>query len=122
MKRNILFSLTISGVCLFTYYFLNDEFFNGGLHRFFPTLTIYFFLQSILIFWLVDLAAKEEWKNPIYLLGAITLRFILGLFGILILYTLDQEHLKPLLLQFVCLYLGYLIFELFAVLPNLRRN
>lgn len=83
---------------------------------------MFFFLQSLVVAWMFYLAEKENWQNPLYTLGTVVFRLLSGMFFILVLYAMKPTDLKPLLLQFVIVYLAYLIFELFAVLPNLRRN
>lgn len=104
------------------YYSANDLFFKGALHDQFPGLIAFFFLQSLIVAWLFGLGEKDGWKTPIYALGAVTFRFLTALFFLLILFTMKLEGIRALMIQFITLYLGYLVFELFAVLPNLRRN
>lgn len=112
--------LTVLGVLLF--YLGNEALTGSRLHEKFPALLAFFFLQSLVVAWLFDQGEKDNWKSPIYALGAVTFRFLTALFFLLILFVLEPDHIKALMIQFAGLYLVYLIFELFAVLPNLRRN
>ncbi|MFT4834369.1 MAG: hypothetical protein ACI83W_000238 [Marinoscillum sp.] len=122
MRKYLMFA-TLTSVCLILlYYFLNDFLFRGALHVKFPALVFFFFLQSLMIGWLLYQGEKVNWETPIYVLAAITFRFLTALFFLVILFVMKIEDLRSLMIQFIVLYLGYLIFELIAVLPNLRRN
>ncbi|WP_258103090.1 hypothetical protein [Marinoscillum sp. MHG1-6] len=122
MKKFLFGTFLITLLALICSYFLNDVVFKGILHRELPAAIFFFFGQSLVVAWLYNLSEKEGWKNPIYTLAAVTFRLLTALFFILVLYAMKPEDIKSLMLQFVILYLVYLIFELFAVLPNLRRN
>lgn len=122
MKKYLIGSAVISAGLLVLFYFggvLGQESF---LHPKFPALVFFFFLQSIAVSWLFYLGEKAKWESPVYAMAAMTFRFLTGLVFLFILFVMKIENLKPLMVQFVGLYLAYLIFELFAVLPNLRRN
>jgi len=122
LKRFIVISWVLTFILMVSYYALNEPVFHSGLHQLFPTLVFFFFAQSMMIAWTFYMAEKENWKNPIYILVSITFRFLTALFFALFLLLKKPEDIKSLMIQFVGLYLTYLIFELFAVLPNLRRN
>jgi hypothetical protein len=122
MKRYLIGSASISAGFFILYYLGRDVTTESVLHPKFPTLIFFFFLQSIAVSWLFYLGEKAKWESPVYAMVAMTFRFLTGLFFLVILFVMKIENVKPLMLQFVGLYLVYLIFELFAVLPNLRRN
>lgn len=122
MKRYLIGSSILSAIVLLVYYCLNQNVLNGWLHAYIPGITVFFFFQSLVVSWMFQLAEKDNWENPIFTLGSVVFRLLTGMFFVLVLYSLKPENLKPLLLQFVIIYLVYLVFELFAVLPNLRRN
>jgi len=122
VKKYLIISTGISLTFLLIYYFLNDFLFQSYLHQQFPALILFFYLQSLAVWWMLRLGEKSNWESPIYVLGGITFRFLTGLFFLAILFIMKMENIRPLMIQFIVLYLVYLIFELFAALPNLRRN
>ncbi len=122
MKKYLIISFTVSALLFCLFYFGNEPFLEGFLHSEFPALVFFFFLQSLAVGWLLSLGEKSKWETPIYALGAIAFRFLTGLFFLVMLFVMEIPEMKTLMLQFIVLYLGYLIFELYAVLPNLRRN
>ena len=120
MKKYLFTSLGISLVLLVVY------FLNGlgliELHGQFPYMVLFFFLQSLLISWLLSLAEKDRPRLPLYAIGAVSLRFLTAIFYMLILILLKVEDLRPLIIQFMVVYLLYMVFELSIVLANLRPN
>ncbi|MEQ8469979.1 MAG: hypothetical protein RIC35_02270 [Marinoscillum sp.] len=122
MKKYMLLTAGLSLVMLLAFYFFNETIFNNWLHPRFPALVLFFFLQSLMVIWFFYMGEKDGWKTPIYTLAAITFRLLTGLFFLIILIIMKLPEIWNLMIQFIALYLGYLIFELFAVLPNLRRN
>ena len=122
VRKYLIISTGISLVFLVTYYFLNESLFQSYLHKQFPALILFFYLQSLAVWWMLRLGEKSNWESPVYVLGGITFRFLTGLFFLAILFIMKPENIRPLMIQFIVLYLVYLIFELFAALPNLRRN
>lgn len=120
MKKYLLTSLAISFVLL-AVYFLNG-FGLLALHDHFPYMVLFFFLQSLLISWLLSLAEKDRPRLPLYAIGAVSMRFLTAIFYMLILILLKVEELRPLIIQFMVVYLLYMVFELSIVLANLRPN
>ncbi|MDW3196306.1 MAG: hypothetical protein R8G66_28290 [Cytophagales bacterium] len=120
MKKYLFTSLGISLVLVAVY------FWNGfgliELHSHFPYMVLFFFLQSLLISWLLSLAEKDRPRLPLYAIGAVSLRFLTAIFYLLILILLKVEDLRPLIIQFMVVYLLYMVFELSIVLANLRPN
>ncbi|MFT6866499.1 MAG: hypothetical protein ACJA08_001330 [Cyclobacteriaceae bacterium] len=122
MKKYLFITSGISVFLILLFYFGNSGLLDNYLHRQFPVLIIFFFLQSLIISWLLNAGQKSNWDSPGYALGTVTFRLLTGMMFLIILYVLKVEDIRQLLIQFTCLYLVYLIFELFAVLSNLRRN
>lgn len=118
MKKYLITTILVSIFFLAAYYLHIGAWF----HDYFPVLIAFFFFQSLVVSWIFYLGEKNDWKTPIYALGAITFRLMTGLFFLAILFMIKPAEIKALMIQFIVLYLVYLIFELFAVLPNLRRN
>lgn len=75
-----------------------------------------------MVIWVGSFAEKDKWQSTTPLMAGVAIRFLLTLLGATVLIVSKADEMKSLLLQYAILYLGYLIFELFAVLPNLRRN
>lgn len=122
MKKYLVLSLVISGVLLLIYYLLNDPFLGGYLHDLFPVLILFFFVQSFVIAWMLSRGEKNKEKFPLLALGSVTFRFVSGVIFLGIFFVLDVVDPVPLSAQFLGVYLLYLIFEIFVVLANLRRN
>ena len=122
MKRFIFLSLIISIVLILGFYAGNERLFDEFLHPYFPWMVFFFFAQSFPVAWLLNQGAHKSDQFPIYVIGAITFRFLTALFLLLILFAFDIREINQLMLQFAGLYLAYLIFELIVVLANLRRN
>lgn len=122
MNKYLLQSSAISLILLALYYFGNEYLFFSSLHKQYPILVAFFFLQSLMISRLLERGRKKNWESPVYTLGTVVLRLFTGLIFLVVLYVKKIDDLKSLMLQFIVLYLVYLIFELFTVLSNLRRN
>ncbi len=120
MKKYLLTSIGISLVLLVVYFL--DGLHLVELHAHFPYMVLFFFLQSLLISWLLSLAEKDRPRLPLYAIGAVSLRFLTGIFYMLILILLKVEDLRPLIIQFGVVYLLFMVFELSIVLANLRPN
>lgn len=120
MKKYLLASLGTSIALWIAFIF--DGFYIWDLHVHFPYLVLFFFIQSILISWMLSSAEKDRARLPLYALGAIVLRFLTGIFYVLILYMLEMEEFRTLIIQFAVVYLLYMVFELSIVLANLRPN
>ena len=112
----------ISAVLLLLYYALNDQLLASYLHAHFPTLVVFFFLQSFPVAWLLTQAVKTPESSPMFTIASIGFRMITGLFLLLIFYFLKVEDIVQFSIQFLAVYLVYFVFELTVVLANLRRN
>lgn len=122
MRQYLTGSISIALLLLAAFYMANDKLLGAILHDQFPGLILFFFLQSLVIAWLISLAEKTNWQSPLHALGTITFRFLTALFFIAVLFVLEFKDMKALMAQFLVVYLIYLIFELYTVLSNLRRN
>ncbi len=112
----------IACVLFASYYFESTMLASDTLHSTFPGLVLFFFLQSLVVAWIIYLAEKSGWESPLYALGLITFRFLTSLFFIAVLFVMKFDDMKPLMAQFLSVYLIYLAFEIYTVLSNLRRN
>ncbi|MEP4535056.1 MAG: hypothetical protein ABJ004_18315 [Cyclobacteriaceae bacterium] len=122
MKKYLIISTGISLSFLLLFFGANDVLFASKLHSKFPAMIFFFFLQSLVVSWLLYEGKKNNWESPIYALGTVTFRLLTGLFFLGILMYMKIDGIKALMVQFMAVYLVYLIFELFTVLSNLRRN
>lgn len=92
------------------------------VHDHFLYLVIFFFLQSMPVSWLLQQSENTDSGGPIYIIASIGFRMITGLLALVVFYYFNMETFTLLAIDFVALYLVYLIFELTLVLANLRRN
>ena len=122
MRKYLLVSCGISVLLLILFYLDQGLLVYGYLHQQFPALILFFFLQSLAISVMLYKGQKSGWKSPSYALGMVTFRFLTGLLFLTVLMINKVENLTALMIQFLAIYLIYLIFELFIVLANLRRN
>ncbi len=83
-------------------------------------LIVAFFAIQTIVFFRIDQWAPKEWQSQISLVK-IVLRLLTSLVFITILiYTQDDPY--NLVIQFIIIYLIYMIFEIVSALTNLRRN
>ena len=122
MKSYFAGVISITLILLLPFFLVDTSLFGFNFHQSFPALVVFFFLQSLVVAWLIHLAEKSNWESPLYALGMITFRFLTSLFFIAVLFILKLEDLKLLMAQFLGVYLIYLAFEIITVLSNLRRN
>jgi hypothetical protein len=102
--------------------FLMDYFFGRvmGLHPDFMLMIGFFAIQTFVLFRLDQLAPKDYVVHVG--LVKIGFRFLSALGFTLMLYYRNPTTLNTVLIQFVLLYLTFLIFEISTSLANLRRN
>ncbi|SNS54057.1 hypothetical protein SAMN05421640_0586 [Ekhidna lutea] len=106
-------------LALITIALLSFSFLNVKLHPSWNLMIAFFAIQTIILF-RVDQWAPKEWK-PQASLVKIIIRLLSSMVFILVLvYT--QEDLYNLVIQFIIIYLIYMIFEIVEALTNLRRN
>ncbi|MBV6643886.1 MAG: hypothetical protein KI790_00465 [Cyclobacteriaceae bacterium] len=120
MRKYLLLSLGLTGVFVLLYSI--DSFLPWQFHQYFPWLIGFFFLQSIGISWMLSEGERDRSRFPIYALGSVVLRFVSGILFLMIFFVVGLEDPVPLVIQFMAVYLSYLIFELTVVLANLRPN
>tara|TARA_B100001057_G_scaffold350883_1_gene352392 strand:- start:530 stop:889 length:360 start_codon:yes stop_codon:yes gene_type:complete len=113
-------STTISILFIFLWIFENQL--PVAVHRHFPLIIVFFFIQSLVISWIFMRAKKKTETSIFYFLGAtvfrlLTLIFLLGFFMVI-----KGQNFELLLFEIIGLYLVYLVFELRYVLINLQRN
>ena len=119
MRNYVLWSVALSGILLLADYWFGESL---GLHPLFTLLVLFFLGQSLPIGWLTSIALRNPSQSSIIFIGAIGFRMITGLGLLLVFYFFNIPDLTYLSIQFVGVYLFYLVFELTVVLTNLRRN
>lgn len=100
---------------------LTDQLFSSELmlHKHFKIIVAFFTIQTFVFFRLETLAPKE-WGVHLSL-GIIVLRFLSSAVFILIMMLSDNNHFQ-LVVQFLILYLIFMVFEIANSLTKLRRN
>jgi uncharacterized membrane protein len=102
-------------------WFLND-YWTLQLHPLFGPLVIFFFFQCLIVALLFYLGQKDKEKFPLYALGSVVFRLVSSFIALIVFFIMGVENAKSLSLQFMAVYLLFLVFELTVVLTNLRRN
>lgn len=120
MKKYLVGSVLIT-LALFVFSIAQSDI-GVNLHPLFDYLIVFFFIQSVLISILLGLGEKDQEKFPFYALGSVVLRLLTAIMALIILYLVGVENAKSLSIQFMGVYLLFLVFELTVVLSNLRRN
>lgn len=115
MKKWITLAV-ITGILLLVDHFFAAEL---GLHTSFVLMVLFFAVQTIVLF-RIDMWVPEEWKAQATLVKVV-IRLLSSLVFILVL-TYTEENLYTLAIQFIIIYLVYMIFEIGEALTNLRRN
>ncbi|MEQ9468820.1 MAG: hypothetical protein RLN88_15530 [Ekhidna sp.] len=89
------------------------------LHQTFQTMVFFFTAQAFVLF-RIDYWTSREWSAQIALVK-IVIRLLSSLIFILVLIYTQTDHFT-LVIQFIILYLIFMIFEIVMALTNLRRN
>lgn len=92
------------------------------LHSSFGTMLLFFTLQSVIIAGVLWIAESRREQYGLIGLGIVVLRLITAVIFLIVMYVLGTENTMLFAVQFMLLYLSYLVFELTVVLANLRRN
>ena len=110
--------LALFGVLLISF----KPLFNQVLsfHSFYFHLVVFFVLQTAILF-RVDDFATEETRAQMRLVN-IGLRMISALSFLIVMSYQLTEHSYLFYIQFILLYLAFMIFEIILALTNLRRN
>ena len=82
-------------------------------------MVLFFAIQGAALF-RIDQWVPKEWEVQVSLVK-IVIRLLSSMVFILVLF-LTKEDLFSLVIQFICIYLVYMIFEIVEALTNLRRN
>lgn len=106
----------ITAFLLIISYFFSEQW---HLHPAFNTMVAFFAAQAFILFRL-DHWLPNKWEVQLSLVK-IVIRFLTSLFFILALFFIHTD-LFNLVVQFIALYLAYMIFEIVIALTNLRRN
>lgn len=92
------------------------------LHGLFLEMVIFFICQSVIISMILSYGENQPDKLPIFALGSIVFRLLTAVVFLLVLLLVEVQNVKLLSIQFLAIYLLFLVFELTVVLTNLRRN
>lgn len=106
--------ISITGVLL-----LVDHYELVSLHVAFPLMVFFFAIQSFVLF-RIDHWTPKEWSSQMALVK-IVIRLLSSLIFITVIMYSHQDQFN-LVVQFILLYLIYMIFEIANALTNLRRN
>ena len=109
-------------MCVITGVLLTVEFFFSerlSLHPAFLLMVFFFATQAFVLFRL-DHWAPKEWTVQMSMVKIIVRLLSSMVFILVLIYTRDDQF--NLVLQFIILYLIYMIFEIVEALTNLRRN
>ncbi len=120
MKKYLLGSLAYSILHLAAYWIASLA--DWEWHPYFPLLILFFFLQSVILSWILSLARFDKQRFPIYALASVSIRFVTGVLLLIVFLVFEVPDLQSLTLLFVAVYLSFMIFELTILLANLRRN
>ena len=82
----------------------------------------FFTIQSVVVAGILWLAEKKRDQYGMIALGVVVLRLITAIIFLIVMYVLGTDNVMQFAIQFMLLYLSYLVFELTVVLANLRRN
>ena len=83
-------------------------------------LMVFFFAAQAFVLFRIDHWAPEEWKVQISMVKIIIRLLSSMVFILVMLYSNEDKY--TLVVQFIILYLIYMIFEIVEALTNLRRN
>lgn len=111
----------ISLILITALFLCADLFFREelGLHVSFRLMVLFFSIQTFVLF-RMDQWVPTEWSVHVSL-AKIMIRLLSSMVFIMVLM-LRQDDLFHLVIQFILIYLVYLIFEIGTSLTNLRRN
>ncbi len=115
MKKWI-YLILLTGILLGGNYFFQEHL---NLHSSFDLIVLFFFGLTVVYFRL-DHWLRKEWQVQVSLVKII-LRFLLSLVFILIMIKTKDDDMN-LVIQFISLYLIFMVFEIVVSLTNLRRN
>jgi len=115
MRKWISLAVITASIWLVGYYFGEELTLHGAYYM----MVAFFAIQAIVLF-RIDQWAPSEWKTQASLVKVV-IRLLSSLVFIMVLvYT--QEDRTNMVIQFIILYLVFMIFEIVEALTNLRRN
>ena len=122
MKKRITFNLLVGLVLLIIYYalrfFLNDQI----IHPRTDVIILSMVLITILSDWITQSGIRSNTTNIVsYLLGAMIARLIFGIILITILLLITTENRLSLSVNFLVVYLLFVVFDINASIANLRQ-
>ncbi|MEQ8903669.1 hypothetical protein [Ekhidna sp.] len=106
----------ITGILLLAEYFFGVEL---NLHSTFNLMVLFFAIQGFVLF-RIDHWTPKEWSTQMSLVK-IVIRLLSSLVFITVLMFTQSDQFN-LVIQFIILYLIFMIFEIVMALTNLRRN
>lgn len=118
LLRNILFSLALYGIV----WGLRFTIFQQHIHSTITGILIFYFVLSMLVSWMMEIAIGDKEKFVPVAMGAIVLRLLITVLSMVVVVIAGIENQESFIINFFIVYLCYLIFELTTVLSNLRPN
>jgi hydrogenase-4 membrane subunit HyfE len=92
------------------------------IHPTYNSMLVFYTIQSVVVAVILYFAEGKKENYGLFALGIVVLRLITALIFLMIMYVRGTEDTMVFAVQFMLLYLSYLVFELTVVLSNLRRN
>lgn len=83
-------------------------------------LMVFFFAAQAFVLFRIDHWAPEEWKVQMSMVKIVVRLLSAMVFILVLIYSYEDRYV--LVVQFIILYLIYMIFEIVEALTNLRRN
>ena len=108
--------IAITGILLFAEFLFSETI---DFHPAFRLMVFFFAAQAFVLF-RIDHWAPEEWKIQISMVKIVVRLLSSMVFILVMIYTYEDKY--DLVVQFIILYLIYMIFEIVEALTNLRRN
>ena len=115
MKKWVFLTLITSVLFLVGFLFKIDL----NLHKSYNILVLFFTIQTFVLF-RIDQWVPKEWAVQVSL-AKVVIRLLSSMVFIAVLM-FTQDDLFNLVVQFICIYFIYMLFEIGSALTNLRRN
>ncbi len=120
-KMNYFYQSTIISI-IFVALWIFEKQLPFPVHRHFPFITGFFFIQSLIISWMFVRAQKKAQRSIFYLLGVTVFRLLTLILLLIFFMLIRGQNFQLLSFEIIGVYLVYLVFELRYVLVNLQRN
>ncbi len=95
------------------------DLFKANLHAAYLVIVLFFAIQTFVLL-RIDILIPDEWKIQSSLIKIIIRFLSSAVFILIIIYQYEDRF--NLVIQFILIYLVYMIFEIVVSLTNLRRN